>query len=242
MQGDDDIIDPVAHGIKSRLPDLKVGVNYLTMPADKALKRSLEEGHDATWTDAAGIHSEGVMDLPRRCAELLEPRPEHKFFAGVAFKYQRAEPNPVAASLMARDFGFIPTTSGEATGQAPGTKKLADMREGLGTHPLAIASGITPENVGELGRYLSHILVATGISKTFHDFDEEKLRTLMANLPDRIVGASAVSGTWPDETGREGDLAREVRAAFFDDYVPRKNVALRKAYDALMRKPERNSK
>ncbi len=45
-----------------------------------------------------------------------------------------------------------------------------------------MASGIDPHNVYELGRFLTHILVSTGISSSFYDFDEGLLQRLMAQL------------------------------------------------------------
>ena len=51
MDGLDDQLDPVAVEIKRRHPELKVGINYLTLPAPVALVRSLSLGLDATWTD-----------------------------------------------------------------------------------------------------------------------------------------------------------------------------------------------
>jgi predicted TIM-barrel enzyme len=56
------------------------------------------------------------------------------------------------------------------------------MKLALGDLPLAIASGIAPENIR---RYLPHadaFLVATGISRSFTELDPEKLETLMRHV------------------------------------------------------------
>ena len=39
------------------------------------------------------------------------------------------------------------TTSGAATGEAAPIEKIETFRQGIGTGTLAVASGITPENV-----------------------------------------------------------------------------------------------
>ncbi len=52
------------------------------------------------------------------------------------------------------------------------------MREAIGDHALAVASGITPENVGDFLPYVDAFLVASGIEKRFGYFDAGKLGAL----------------------------------------------------------------
>jgi uncharacterized protein len=52
------------------------------------------------------------------------------------------------------------------------------MRQALGGFPLAIASGITPENVEAYLPYVDAFLVATGISSSFTELDSERVRML----------------------------------------------------------------
>jgi uncharacterized protein len=147
MDGRDDDIDPVAAEIKAEFPDLKVGVNYLTLPASVALIRSMVLGMDATWSDKPGVRSDRITDGAFETAGLLAARPQHLFFGSVAFKYQPVDTDPGAAATSALQLGMIPTTSGEATGQAPAVAKLRGMRNALGAGPLALASGVTPERL-----------------------------------------------------------------------------------------------
>jgi predicted TIM-barrel enzyme len=101
-------------------------------------------------------------------------------FAGVAFKHQRAEPHPELTAQKTRSFGFIPTTSGSASGVAAQSEALAKIRNALGgTSPLAIASGITPENVHSFAPNLTHILVATGVSS---DFSSSTLKNCISSV------------------------------------------------------------
>ena len=44
---------------------------------------------------------------------------------------------------------------------------------------LAVASGMTPDNISEFKPYLSHVLVSTGISKDEYHFDEEKINAFI---------------------------------------------------------------
>lgn len=180
MDGRNDAIDPVAFELKRRFAGLKVGVNYLGLPAYLAVVRSLSLGMDATWTDDPGVRSDGVRPMTLEgVVPVLRQNPRHQFFASVAFKYQPVDADPPAAAREALALGMIPTTSGAATGVPPQASKLHAMRQAVGDGPLAVASGIDPDNAYELARFLTHILVSTGISSSFHDFDEGLLRRLM---------------------------------------------------------------
>jgi len=182
MEGDNRRVMPLARHVKAKFRGLKVGVNLLGVDPVLALGQSLAEGLDATWTDSPGVTSQGASATARDTAALLRDHPEHAFFGSVAFKYQPEELDPCAAALAASALGMVATTSGSATGSAPSVEKLRSLRAALGTRPLAVASGITPENVAELGPYLSHILVATGVSKSFYEFDEARLQRLVQEV------------------------------------------------------------
>jgi predicted TIM-barrel enzyme len=180
MDGENELLAPIACSIKSRWTDrILVGINYLGVDPAKAALANIANGLDMTWTDVQLTHSSAE---PWTCAEMIQTAlaktPKHLLFAGVAFKHQRPEPNPELAARMADKFGFVATTSGSATGVAAEVDKIARLRAALGDAPLAIASGVTPDNVHEYAPHLSHILVATGVSETFHEFDYEKLYRL----------------------------------------------------------------
>ncbi len=55
------------------------------------------------------------------------------------------------------------------------------MKEAIGDHPLAIASGMTLENIG--GYLLADcFLVSTGVSRSFFELDPEKVKRLVNRL------------------------------------------------------------
>lgn len=180
MDGDDEAIDPIAEQIRIHHPALPVGVNYLSLGALHGLERSLARGWDATWSDRPGVRSDYLSEEAKAIGVLLSRHPDHRYFGSVAFKYQPLDPHPGEAARMAGALGMIPTTSGAATGSAPETGKLAHIRAAIGPGPLAVASGITPDNLAELGRYLSHVLVSTGIGRDFYEIDPGKLEHLMS--------------------------------------------------------------
>lgn len=180
MSGENNLLDEIGLDVfRSTAGAIKIGVNYLGLRSVDALLRSQKFGYDATWTDRQEF-TRGELSADAKGMNAVH-RPGHKFFVAVAFKGQEPDPFPGDSAKLAAHFGFIPTTSGERTGVAPAVEKIAGIRRRLGpADPLAIASGVTPENVDGFAPYVSHVLVSTGISRDFYDFDEDKLRRLMA--------------------------------------------------------------
>lgn len=178
--GEDGSITPLAEEVKGLFPALTVGINLLSLPALVAWEYARDFGLDAIWADECGVSSAGVTDAGRALAAKIKcwGAKGPQVFAGVAFKYQAPDTNPAKAAATARALGMVPATSGAATGQAPSVQKIASMS--LDSGPLAIASGMTPENVSEFAPHLSHILVSTGVSRDFHRLDEQRLSQLIA--------------------------------------------------------------
>lgn len=191
--GDDDQVDAIAPHIREAFPGLQIGANYLNIKPLQAVQRSMQNFYQATWADDSGITSEGVGRSALLVREAI--RRGHRYFASVAFKGQHSynDPNPGQAACEAIALGFIPTTSGAGTGIAPQVEKLAGMRAQLETFDmLAVASGITPGNVIGFLPYVTHILVASGISSNFHDFDQDKLMRLMAVVHPQLAALAVL--------------------------------------------------
>lgn len=112
-------------------------------------------------------------------ANALQQPKAPRFYGSVAFKYQAPEPDPAGAAVQALKLCMLPTTSGPGTGHAPDVEKARSMAAAVARGPLggelAVASGMTPENVSAFLPYFTHFLVATGVSKDEHHFDEARL-------------------------------------------------------------------
>lgn len=186
-----EVLEDQARAVKSRWPDKLVGINFLSRSAVDAIHIVAEAGLDMTWSDDAHVHTEQSLEQADAIQAALARFPGHQFFGGVAFKYKKPEPNPGLAATRAHARGIIATTSGAGTGKAAEVSKIALMSQALDGGPLAIASGITPDNVLEYAPYLSHILVATGVSKNEYDFDFELLCQLMGKLNTFAVTRAA---------------------------------------------------
>ena len=184
MNANNNLLIEPAEMLRKAYPEKELGLNLLGIEPTRAICINAILGMDMTWTDEQPTHSslDPWFDADEISFEMTDHM-THELFCGVAFKHQKSEPDPSLSARKAVEMGFIPTTSGEATGVAAKADKIADMRKAIGPDaPLAIASGITPDNVHEFAPHLTHILVATGISSSFYEFDPAMLQDLVSNV------------------------------------------------------------
>jgi len=178
MEGRDNLLDEAFRAIRKDFPDLKAIINRLSLDPSVSYLVNRSLGANGTWADKCGVHGEFLSQESSAIATEIVLSPNHKFFGGVAFKYQEHEKYPELAAKTAYDLGFIPTTSGLQTGSAPDIDKIKCMANALPERILAVASGITPENVTDFAPYVNYYFVATGISRDFYHFDFDKVNKL----------------------------------------------------------------
>ncbi|MEM7744444.1 MAG: adenine phosphoribosyltransferase [Pseudomonadota bacterium] len=181
---------PIVRDVRRAMTGLWLGVNFLGVTGERAfpLLGELEADGcpiDAYWADDARI--EEIEDDQWEADTIGETRTKSgwsgMYFGGTAFKKQRpvAPENYEAAARNAVPFMDVITTSGVATGQEADLTKIRDFRRGIGDAPLALASGVTPDNARTYSD-VDAFLVATGINHpgNFYDIDPERLAALMA--------------------------------------------------------------
>jgi predicted TIM-barrel enzyme len=169
----------IAQEAAERNAKLFVGVNCLDLPAEGVFSR-VPRCIRGVWTDNAGICA-GDPDAAIRIRAAREQSDwDGLYFGGVAFKYQPLNGSPGEAARLAVDYVDVVTTSGSGTGVPPSVAKVAAMRGAIGMCPLAIASGITPENIVGFLPHADAFLVATGISQNFNNLDPARTRMLAA--------------------------------------------------------------
>ena len=173
--------------VRDRWPSLWIGLNLLSRSPTKMLTTTFNRGIliDGIWSDNADI-DERKVDAPHIAAErFLTVRKAAPwsglYFGGVAFKYQRevAPEDLGAAASAAAPYVDVLCTSGPGTGHAADVEKVRALRAGLGDHAMALASGITPENVQSYLPYVQAFLVGTGIEQRLGVFDSVKIEALM---------------------------------------------------------------
>lgn len=176
--GSNERLPALAKRVKNTYPNFKVGINLLGESIIEAAYQSENYNLDMVWGDYCGVSSQGLNEEGQKLKE-WQSETKIAVFASVAFKYQKTEIAPDKAALEAQKAGFIPTTSGSGTGHAPTLDKIKMMSQAT-NGVLAIASGMTCENVSMFKNYLSHILVATGVSKDDNHFDIDKLASFIS--------------------------------------------------------------
>lgn len=165
--------------VRIEFPDLWIGLNFLDLGMDAI--DVIPTTANGLWIDNAGVTDSGVCPT-LEAEEFLDRREEAHwqdglYFGGVAFKHQEPVKDVERAACLAIPFVDVITTSGEYTGSPPDVEKIRLMRIGAGNHPLAIASGITPENVAAYRPYADCFIVSTGISYPgLDEFDPERVR------------------------------------------------------------------
>jgi len=194
MQARDVELDEPARVLRALYPastEFMIGCNRLNAWPDDAIHQDFELGLDFTWQDNPGVSSLGVTTMAEvATAALASLTRPFLFFGSVAFKTQAHETAPAAAALYAADLGWVVTTSGVATGIAPDCEKLRAMREAIGERPLAVASGVTPDNVNSIARFVDFIFVATGVSVDFYHLSPELLQTVVERARNATIDAA----------------------------------------------------
>ena len=145
---------------------------------------------DGYWADDACIDETTGKDQQSEAAEILKTKQQcgwnGMYFGGTAFKKQRPvdEQDFGISAEIAAQWMDVVTTSGTATGIAAGPEKIKVFRQGVGRNALALASGITPENIGSYAHMIDACLVATGINKKddFYNIDRSRLSRLQERI------------------------------------------------------------
>jgi hypothetical protein len=169
------------HGrVVQAFPGWWLGVNCLDLnPVDVVRRVSPQVA--GIWTDNAMIREseERQPEADEVLAAIRETGWPGLYFGGVAFKYQRLVDDLGAAARIAGQYMDVVTTSGAGTGQAAHLEKISAMKAALGDLPLAIASGITPENVRDYLPISDCYLVATGIGDSFEELNPGRVGALV---------------------------------------------------------------
>ncbi len=166
--------------VKHEYPHFWLGINFLDLNAESSVEAA-PDGVNAIWVDDLGIDE--YAEVQELASKVHEKKHENVLlFGGIAFKYQREVRDLVKVAREAVKFCEVPTTSGDGTGVPASVNKIRMLKNAIGDKPLAIASGITPDNVYHYMDYISYYLVATGISDSFTELNPQKVKQLKENL------------------------------------------------------------
>ena len=197
---DKDALLPILREMRFLYPSLWMGVNFLAVTGREAfpvLGELAAEGCDidAYWADDARVDEDGdTSDVEQIAMARVRSGWDGLYFGGTAFKKQRhVDPARLGdAARSACPYMDVITTSGVATGQEADLGKIETFRAAIGDRPLALASGITPENAQSYAD-VDCFMVATGINAAgnFYDIDLARLKALTALCRD--IGKGGVT-------------------------------------------------
>ena len=180
---------PIVETIRARYPDVWIGLNFLAVTGLKAFPILADLAArgvriDAYWADDARIdeRTDHQTEADEIATTLDACGWRGLYFGGTAFKKQRpVDPKDYArAAGIAGGYMDVVTTSGIATGKSADLGKLAEFRQALPDRPIALASGITPDNAGDYDM-VDCFMVATGINLEgdFYRIDPARLARLV---------------------------------------------------------------
>ena len=164
-------------------PDFWIGINFLDLSGHEVFQR-VPESVRGIWVDDGGVDEES-----REHAKLIyRSRKRSSFtgvyFGGVAFKGQVEVKDVKKIAKKATKYMDVVTTSGPMTGVSASIEKVSSMKKSIGERSLALASGVTIDNVDNYLPYVDYFLVATGISTNFHELDPVRVQKLAEKIHD----------------------------------------------------------
>ena len=154
--------------VKVKYPELWVGVNMLGVPAAEAIAKKLTD-IDGLWCDES-LSREDIVN--HKVFEGL-------IFSGLAFKYQPQPEDLEQACKEAIRANIVATTSGTATGKAADVEKIKLISGYIGNNPMAIASGVSIDNINDYIGLVDYLLVASSITSKGEMIFEDKLKELL---------------------------------------------------------------
>lgn len=180
-----------------------IGINYLMRSSKNAwaLNGAKAIGCKMFWSDDAGTDADNYEAYGNQILELQEES-DIDFFGGIHFKYQQ-KPNRTLSASLKRAFPYIkyPTLSGTGTGIPADLEYIKeaaqtwqDEQESIShlknvifprTVGLAIASGVSINNVDSYLPYIDAFLVASSIIDPLSSderFDQRKLELLCKKI------------------------------------------------------------
>lgn len=174
--------------VHQRHESLWIGLNLLGVEPEEVIGSIAGLPVGGIWSDNADIDERSAAQPAGERFRQARKRTEWKglYFGGVAFKYQREVPDALLpdAARNARPWMDVITSSGPGTGYAASVEKAKALRSGAGDHPLALASGVSPENISGFLPYVDAFQVASEIETEKYSGILVRERTKL--LADRI--------------------------------------------------------
>jgi hypothetical protein len=153
--------------VKNKYPEMWIGINCLDLHPQYILNQDFN--FDGVWID---------QTLTLKDIENKKFRGE--VFSGLNFKYQKQFENEELKEMinLIKITSNIACTSGSGTGKEAPLEKIKNIKALLGDFPLALASGVSVNNIESYLPYVNNFLVASSITDKNEVIDRVLLQEL----------------------------------------------------------------
>jgi hypothetical protein len=153
---------------RTSYPELWIGVNVLDLKPRTVLDLKLP--YKGYWFDKTLT----LEDIEGKTIT-------GEIFSGLNFKYQKQFQGEdlVEVINLIKKTSTVACTSGVGTGHEAPIKKIENLRNLLGDFPLALASGVSADNIESYLPYVNHFLVASSITDKDEIINKDKLKELV---------------------------------------------------------------
>ncbi len=171
---DEDLYNGFIHA-RDNYKDKWIGINYLGHPG-YSINMGTELNAAGIWFDNGGVIDDDCIYGEKINETIKRVGYRGLNFGGTCFKYQ-AQPKDIALTARnACNYMDIVTTSGDGTGKAINVEKLKTIYNAVNQqNMIAVASGISPDNVDVIKPYCNIFMANTCISKPKIEIFDEKL-------------------------------------------------------------------
>lgn len=191
--GDNRMLFDAYNQVRSEFPDHFIGMNILGSTVGNAYKMiaaNCSQAPDGLWvddiTDGNDNDASAYTRLRRLRSEVSEDPVLRsiKLLGGISFKYTArysdSGPETAREVLKWNEFVDVVTTSGPGTNREPLPEKLQAIRT-VTNKPIAVASGISAENIYKFNGLVDQVLVASSIETMPYsgEFIPEKIAELV---------------------------------------------------------------
>jgi len=179
---DADVLHDVIAEFKAAYPGRWIGINLIGetfMAVVEFLKKSTPDG---IWMDRSYLTDADYQTLPNLVLDFFNRSGwQGLYFGGVLFKYVNTQfADDAKLCQNAREYMDVLTTSGAGTGIAIDKDKLVKIKSSVGDKQVvAVASGITADNIDMIKDYCDIYMLRTAIVDKNDDIDISALNTFV---------------------------------------------------------------
>lgn len=173
--------------LKEHYPKMVCGVNCLNVDA-MGFELAMKYQTDFVQFDSVVGHVKPRdEDAIAAFFALYRSRYAGKVLGGVRFKYQPV----LSANSVAEDLKIAMTrcdaicVTQDATGQETSMAKIEEFRENIGSFPLIVGAGVTPDNMAKQFAIADGAIVGSYLKDTYHDdgeVDEEHVKMIIEQV------------------------------------------------------------